>query len=1316
MTHHVLRLAYQLPRADRLRRIAIVRPRINDIFISYPSQDISFVRRLDKAIRDQGFDPWIDFDDIPEFDSSFNLGSNYERQIKAGILKADVFVSIFSHASLACEKTMRELRLACRLNKLIVLLCKDSHDKNLLFPEYLERLADFEISSPILDKIFERVALNIIHLQTYVRLLAHSFEWDRLGRPKQNLLLTTADFKEVRKQRQWIENHQLGKQFKFGELQQAFLDTVNKAHKTEEYIHQSLPDIIISYSRSNKKFVYELSNELRAKNWVVWLDQTNMPVAADWRIEAEEAIRCAHTLIFVVCPNSLLSEPCLWELEKAQQYNKRVIPVISKRGYSQEAFRLSGLSSINYISFVRAQSSYKSTFKELLEALKVDLKDLKAYRKWLLKAYEWVDKGRVDRLLLNRHEFREIQYWSKERQALKTQEKKNIEPLLPYQIEYIDSTKRCLALQRKRQGLYLSVVLATSLGLAGLLVGTTLSEIKALVRSLEDLKGLDALITGLHVGKRVKRSDMFVKALRPGLRAQATTALHRTTLELREINRLAGHEGKVFSVVFSPDGQQVVSVGDDKDVRFWDLKKDLDQALEDKTPSSAQQKNMGTESCPQGVVSNRDSHDAAVVTLSYSSDGDKVVTGDRIGIIKLWGCNGLLLKILEQSHKGSVSQVIFSPGSQYIASAGFDGQVFLWSRQDDFSELVKLDYGSEKQSPILKLVFSPNGKYLAAGNSEGQVYLWTRDGQLVNTFQYGGTVSSSFETAFKGNKDGIFTMQFSPNSALLAFSGGKGIIQVQDLEQKTTRLLSDHDAAAYQIVFSSDGVTLASASEDGTVKLWELRRGDGDELVHTLRGHQGPVYRVRFGPHDDVLATGGADGIVRLWLRDKGVPVGTLEGHEDEISSLDFAPKPTLGYQSVLVSASDDGDIRLWNMKSPIQAFPHDSDVFDVTFRPDGRIIASGGVDNIRLWRRDGSLRSHIAFSQSSYVQTVDYSPNGRILAAGDSSGQIKLWKPDINTNKPIQDIAAHLVLDDEGPEAEGVLDLTFSPDAKWLASGGSDRTLKLWRVKGESINDQPIVLKHSNDVTSVAFSRDSKLLITGTRADSDTSKRGIALWQLPESDDALRGNVKSIRMTDLKHEGSILAVAVQPTQSGLIASGGEDGTINLWSSSGQWLRVLNEHSDPVTQVSFSADGLFLASSSNDGTVRLWTASGNLISVLKRHKRAVSSVEFAPEGGEFLASASADEDVLLWDLWDLSDAGITVNNQDKTILDMLIKSGCEAASSFLGNSQHFQKKLEDMTRLEQEALTDIQKIHNFCDDSSLFEKSRVSLRKISRSR
>ncbi|MEM9906325.1 MAG: TIR domain-containing protein, partial [Cyanobacteria bacterium P01_D01_bin.44] len=704
----MLRLAYQLPKPDRLRRIAVSRPRENDIFIGYAAADSNFVRRLDKAIRTEGLDPWIDFDDIPNFDLAPKTRHEYAQQIEDGIFKADVFVLVLSQAALACETTMAGLKRALHLNKLIFVVCKDQLKNRPNFPACLDRLVPFEIQSALWDKAFKRVARNIIHLQTYVRLLARSTEWDNKGRPPQ-YLITAEDFREVKKQIRWINTHKLGRQFQFTEVQQAFLEAVESAHAASGALDeksqssgQGLPDIFICYAHDNKQFVYKLSHRLEREGWQLWLDQDSIPVATDWRDEAEEGIRQAHTFFFVVCPESVQSAPCLWELERARHHNKRIIPIISQKGYSQEALESIGLSSIQYVSFVREQRTFEQALSELLTALKLHLEDLKTYRRLLVKAYEWAEQERQDRFLMNRHDYREIQHWRKQRQHLDSQDNWDIEPLISRQQEYIRASQRYLALQRKRQGLYASVILATVFGLTGLLLSTSLGEIKALVTSLDDRKGLDALVVGLRAGKKVKQSDFFLQHLRPNLRSRATTALHQTALKLREINRLNGHVGSVFGMVFSPDGQQLVSVGADQSVRFWNFKSNLDDEI-------------------------LFSHGDAVETIAYSSDGRKVATGSRDGVVKLWQPNGQLEKTLPKVHSQRVYQVAFSTGSQYLATASQDGDVFLWTQDDDFRTPMVLSHGVDR--PVLRVAFSADGRYLASADTKGQVKVWSLQGE-----------------------------------------------------------------------------------------------------------------------------------------------------------------------------------------------------------------------------------------------------------------------------------------------------------------------------------------------------------------------------------------------------------------------------------------------------------------------------------------------------------------------------------------------------------------------------------------------------------
>ncbi|MEM9908512.1 MAG: WD40 repeat domain-containing protein, partial [Cyanobacteria bacterium P01_D01_bin.44] len=499
---------------------------------------------------------------------------------------------------------------------------------------------------------------------------------------------------------------------------------------------------------------------------------------------------------------------------------------------------------------------------------------------------------------------------------------------------------------------------------------------------------------------------------------------------------------------------------------------------------------------------------------------------------------------------------------------------------------------------------------------------------------------------------------------------------------------------------------------------WKITPQQEPTLTHTLRGHRKGVYRVSFSPRDDMLATGGADGLIRLWLRDKGTLVDTLEGHEDEILSLAFSPQalssgttsdtsvysnhPLISSNHILASASIDGNIRLWNMDSPVQPLPHNNRVFDVVFRPDGVMVASSGLSTIRLWRRDGTLRSHLEYERGTDVLALDYNPNGDLLAAGGDNGQIQIWKPDVKTHEPVQKLEdAHPVAKSTSVE-QGVTDLSFSPDGRWLASAGADSTLKLWRRVDEG--DQLyryLTLQHPADVTGVSFSADQRFLITSTLAQPPRGQGAggepsglITLWPMPD-----RGNPNSLPARALEfsqnhHSGDILTISVSPTEKPIIASGGEDGKIILWDLTGNALKTLRGHADTVTQVDFSQDGLFLVSSSRDGTVRLWTIHGDLISVLDRHNREVSSVAFGPEGGETLASASFDNDVLLWRLWNLPDLAITASNERRVILQTLIKMGCASAQTYLADQATDSQG--ELSPDEQEFSNDIKEVKKFC--------------------
>ncbi|MEL7357876.1 MAG: AAA-like domain-containing protein, partial [Cyanobacteria bacterium J06560_6] len=155
--------------------------------------------------------------------------------------------------------------------------------------------------------------------------------------------------------------------------------------------------------------------------------------------------------------------------------------------------------------------------------------------------------------------------------------------------------------------------------------------------------------------------------------------------------------------------------------------------------------------------------------------------------------------------------------------------------------------------------------------------------------------------------------------------------------------LSVHSDGVSSMSFSPDGETLASASYDGTVKLWSI----AGEQLETLSGHSDEVYRMSFSPDGETLASASGDGTVKLWSI-AGEQLETLSGHSDRVHSVSFSPDG-----ETLASASGDGTVKLWSIAGEqLETLSGHSDrVYGVSFSPDGETLASASYDGtVKLW------------------------------------------------------------------------------------------------------------------------------------------------------------------------------------------------------------------------------------------------------------------------------------------------------------------------------------------------------------------------------
>ncbi|MBO3460805.1 tetratricopeptide repeat protein [Aetokthonos hydrillicola Thurmond2011] len=193
---------------------------------------------------------------------------------------------------------------------------------------------------------------------------------------------------------------------------------------------------------------------------------------------------------------------------------------------------------------------------------------------------------------------------------------------------------------------------------------------------------------------------------------------------------------------------------------------------------------------------------------------------------------------------------------------------------------------------------------------------------------------------------------------------------------------------------------------------------------------------------------------------------------------------------------------------------------------------------------------------------------------------------------------------------------VSFSPDNQLLASGSTDRTVKLWRSDGgllQTLNG------HSDAVTSVSFSPDGKLLA------SASLDKTIRLWHR----DSINAEFDPWSYKTIEGHGDwVYSVNFSPDGK-LLASGGKDASVKLWSSNGNRLKVLRGHTGWVNWVNFSPDSQFLASASEDQTVKIWRRDGTLAQTLLGHSSGVTYVAFSPDG-QMLATGSRDKTVKLW--------------------------------------------------------------------------------------
>jgi WD40 repeat protein/serine/threonine protein kinase/tetratricopeptide (TPR) repeat protein len=590
---------------------------------------------------------------------------------------------------------------------------------------------------------------------------------------------------------------------------------------------------------------------------------------------------------------------------------------------------------------------------------------------------------------------------------------------------------------------------------------------------------------------------------------------HRFTLSAwKGQTRFISSGGPTRRLAISPDGRTLATGGWDERVRLWDISTGRLQAILEGPASTGM-----------------------VTCVAFSHDGQTVASGHFGGGIGLWDVVTYRSK-KQLTAPATIWCVAFSPDGKMLVTAGYDTTVRLW----DLPSGHNVHTFQPGMGDTMSVAFAPDGQTVASGGWGGKVTVWdvakrkerfTVPGGDPIIFLPDGTLAYGF--GGRGGHIGFLNIEtgseqsslpvgsqswaFSPDGKVIALEDWARNVKIYDLATQQTRAHHGRLTTVTCLVFSPDGRTLVSGAEDDGVEVWDAFP-DEDAAVIKQPGVRSIIFSQ---DGKTVAAVSSASAEVVEVATDRHVASISIDLTRPGVES-GVTPCALSVDGKVLAVAGGERIVRLVDVSTSEELRSlqgHAATVLTVAFSPDGKTLASGGLDGTCILWDIHAGKPRTTLGHGLPVATVAFSPNSQVLATAGHQGFTKLWNA--STGKELAVLHGEYL-----GHHHRIWSAAFSADGKTLATSGNFGAVKLWDVERGILRAS--LKGHTGGVTSVAIFGDGKTLVTAD---------GSAKFWCPDTGQE-RITLKNVRAVAIAPDGKTLAI------------GKSDGTVRFLSQLGR--------------------------------------------------------------------------------------------------------------------------------------------------------------------